>query len=114
MKGETVNINVLDPLDYTSITVTLNNTTVYSSNNIVPFSLTNVQPGLYTITASGGQSPASVGTFFVVNATGSFNTNTGVLTFSSTNATPVLVNVYSLPSDRVMVLKPIILTDADR
>lgn len=113
MAGEDVEIHVIDPKEYTTITVTRDNTTVLTKSTIEDFTIETVSAGLYTITASGGGAE-SVSTFFVVDATGSFNTSTGEVTFSSTNATPVLVNVYDLPANRRITCKPIILTDADR
>ena len=112
MKGEDVVIHVLNDEGYTSIDVKIGSTTVYTSNDVEDFTLENVQAGLHTITMHGETD--SVSTFFVVDATASFDTSTGEVTFSSTNATPVLVNVYNLPVDRNIVCKPIILTDADR
>lgn len=113
MAGEDVEIHVIDPKEYTTITVTRDNTTVLTKSTIEDFTIETVSAGLYTITASGGGAE-SVSTFFVVDATGSFNTSTGEVTFSSTNATPVLVNVYDLPENRRITCKPIILTNADR
>lgn len=111
--GENVKINVIDDSDFTTITVKRGETTVFTTNTIESFTLENVQAGLYTITANGGDDE-SVSTFFVVDCTGSFDLITGIVTFSSTNATPVLVNVYDLPNNRKVTCKPIILTDADR
>lgn len=113
MVGEDVKINVIDASDFTTITVTHDGTTVHTTSTIAAFTLQNVEAGLYTITANGGANE-SVSTFFVVDASGSFDTNTGIVTFESSNATPVLVNVYNLPSNRKIVCKPIILTDAER
>lgn len=113
MSGEDVKINVIDEKDYSYIVVTKDGETVQTVSTIESFTIENVEPGLYTITAVGVENE-SVSTFFVVDATASFNTGTGVVTFSSTNAEPVLVNVYNLPNDRKITCKPIILTDADR
>lgn len=112
MVGENVNVHVIDSTGYTTITVTRGDTTVLTTSTIEDFTLNNVQGGLYTITATG--SKTSVSTFFVVDATASFNDATGIVTFSSTNATPALVGVYDLPSDRKIQVEDIILTDADR
>ena len=113
MKGEDVKVNVIDTSDFTTITVTLDDETVYTTSTIEAFTLENVQEGLYTITANGGEDE-SVSTFFVVDATASFDTATGVVTFSSTNAEPVMVNVYNLPNNRNITCKPIILTKEDK
>ena len=112
MAGEDVNVHVINPSGYTTITVKRGNTTVLTTSTIEDFTLTNVQGGLYTITATG--SKTSISTFFVIDATASFNDVTGVVTFSSTNATPVMVGVYDLPSDRDILVKDVLLTDADR
>lgn len=112
MAGEDVNVHVINSTGYTTITVTRGDTTVLTTSTIEDFTLTNVQGGLYTITATG--SNTSVSTFFVIDATASFNDVTGEVTFSSTNATPVMVGVYDLPSDRNIYVKDIVLTDADR
>lgn len=113
MVGEDVQIHVIDPKDYTTITVTHDGDMVLTTSAIEDFAIESVSAGLYTITATGGEQE-SVSTFFVVDATGSFNPSTGEVTFSSTNATPVLVNVYNLPTNRRITCKPIILTDDDR
>ena len=113
MKGEDVVVNVIDPTGYTNITVTRGSTQIHTTSTISTFTLSNVQAGLHTITATGN-GKTSTSTFFVVDATASFNDSTGVVTFSSTNATPVMVGVYDLPSNREMRVEDIILTDADR
>ena len=112
MAGEDVNVHVINSTGYTTITVTRGDTTVLTTNTIEDFTLTNVQGGLYTITAAG--SNTSVSTFFVINATASFNDVTGEVTFYSTNASPVMVGVYDLPSDRDILVKDVLLNDADR
>ena len=113
MEGEDVNINVINARDFASIVVKKDGETVQTVTTIESFTIENVEAGLYTIIATGTEY-SSESSFFVVDATASFNTETGVVTFSSTNATPVLVNVYNLPNDRKITCKPIILTDADR
>ena len=113
MVGDNVNVNVIDVLDYETITVTHGNSTVLTTTDIVPFTIENVSAGLYTIRATGEENE-SVSTFFVADVTCSFDESTGVVNFSSTNAMPVLVNVYNLPADRAVLCYPIILTDEDR
>lgn len=114
--GESVPIHVIDAKDYTQISVSLNGTVTQIITTIEDFTIPNVQAGLYTISATSSQN-ASTSTFFVVDCTGSFDYSTGVVTFSSTNATPVLVDVYELTTkDGKMCpnCKPIPLTDEDR
>ena len=113
MEGEDVIINVINARDFASIVVKKDGETVQTVTTIEDFTIENVEAGLYTIIATGTEY-SSESSFFVVEASASFNTETGVVTFSSTNATPVLVNVYNLPNDRKITCKPIILTDADR
>ena len=113
MEGEDVKINVINARDFASIVVKKDGETVQTVTTIESFTIENVEAGLYTIIATGTEY-SSESSFFVVDAIASFNTETGVVTFSSTNATPVLVNVYNLPVDRKITCKPIILTDADR
>lgn len=97
MKGETVQVNVIDDTGYTTITVKRDNTTILTTNTIKSFPISNVSGGLYTITATG-PSKESVSTFYVIDATASFDIYTGDVTFSSTNARPVMVGVYCLGS----------------
>lgn len=113
MVGDNVKINVIDTLDYETITVTHGNATILTTTDIIPFTIENVSAGLYTIRATGAENE-SVSTFFVADVTCSFDESTGVVNFSSTNAMPVLVNVYNLPADRAVLCYPIILTDEDR
>ena len=113
MIGDNVKVNVIDTLDYETITVTHGNDTILTTTDITPFTIENVSAGLYTIRATGAENE-SVSTFFVADVTCSFDESTGVINFSSTNAIPVLVNVYNLPVDRTVLCYPIILTDEDR
>lgn len=112
--GETVTVHVIDPKSYTQIAVTKDGTSVLTRTSITDFTITNVQPGLYTITATGGGSE-SVSEFFVADVHGSFNASTGEVTFSSSNATPVLVNTYGWPvANNAIRCYPLPLTDDDR
>lgn len=111
--GEDVRINVINSTGYDSIVVQRDDDVVYQTTDIQSFVLENVQSGLYTVTASG-DGVESVSTFFVVDCAGSFDVETGIVTFSSTNAVPVLVNVYSVPSDYKILCYPIVLSDQDR
>lgn len=113
MVGNTVNVHVLNASDFTTITVKKGDTVIHTTNTIADFSLSSLAGGLYTITANGG-SNESVSTFFIVDATASFDPDTGVVTFSSTNAIPAAVNVYDLPSNMNITNRTVILTDADR
>lgn len=113
MAGENVKVNIINARSYSSITIKKDGETVQTVSTIATFTIENVQSGLYTIEASDG-TYETASTFFVVDASASFDDTTGIVTFSSTNATPVLVNVYNLPSNRLITCKPIILTDADR
>lgn len=110
MADEDVQINVIDAADYTDIVVTRGSTTVFTKSTIEGFTLQGVAAGLYTITA---HSPTqdSVSTFYVVSATATFDASTGEVTFSSENAVPVRVNVYSVPVTEEEIH---ILTDAER
>lgn len=114
MIGEDVRINIVDSTNVTRIDV-LNSggTVVHATTTIEPFTLEGLAGGLYTVRAYR-ESGNSDSTFFIVDATAAFNSETGALSFSSTNATPVLANVYSLPSDRAVSCLPYILTDEDR
>lgn len=111
--GEDVCINVINSAGYDSIVVQMDDDVVYQTTDIQSFVLENVQSGLHTVIASG-DGVESVSTFFVVDCTGSFDVETGIVTFSSTNAVPVLVNVYDVPSDYKILCYPIILSDQDR
>lgn len=95
-----ITINVINARDFSSIVVTREGaeTPVYSTGNIQSFTIpgADILPGLYTITATGTEY-TSVSTFFVADVSGTWNKDTGVITFSSTNATPVLVDVYAMP-----------------
>lgn len=116
MAGETVTINVIDRKDYTRIVVSKSGATIKTLSTFGnSFTVENVSAGLYTITASG-TSGTSVSNFFVVNGSGSYDPITGIVTFSSSNADPVLVNVYDLPikdGKYAITNHPIVLTDED-
>lgn len=115
-EGEDVNVHVLNARDFSSIVVTKGETTVMTVTTIDDFTVEDVTPGLYTITATGTEYE-SVSTFFVVDMTCSLNTSTHVLSFSSDNATPTSVYVYWLDTKEGKirpVSKPVVLTDADR
>ena len=111
--GESVKVNVINPTGFTSITVKRGETTIYTSSTISGFTLENVQAGLHTITASG-TGAESVSTFFVVDCSGTFNESTGEVTFSSSNATPVMVGVYSVPANRKVIVRNIILSEEEK
>lgn len=115
-EGEDVNVHVLNARDFSSIVVTKGETTVMTVTTIDDFTVEDVTPGLYTITATGTEYE-SVSTFFVVDMTCSLNTSTHVLSFASANATPTSVYVYWLDTKEGKirpVSKPVVLTDADR
>lgn len=115
-----IKINVINPRDFTNITVTREGASspVYSTNSIQSFTIpaSSIAPGLYTVTATGTQNE-SESTFFVADVNGSYDLESGVITFSSSNATPVLAEIYNLPMEDglyALVNQDIPLTDADR
>lgn len=115
-----ITINVINARDFSSIVVTREGaeTPVYSTGNIQSFTIpgADILPGLYTITATGSEY-TSVSTFFVADVSGTWNKDTGAITFSSTNATPVLVDVYAMPIEDgkyVISCSSHVITDEER
>lgn len=97
-----ITVNVINQRDFTNITVTREgaSSAVFTTGNIQSFTIpaADIVPGLYTITATGTEY-TSVSTFFVADVNGAWNAETGVITFSSSNATPVLAEIYNLPME---------------
>lgn len=93
LAGESTNINVINAKDYTTITVSLNGEVVDTRTDIVDFEITNLLGGEYEITLSNG-STSSTTKFFVVDATCSYDSETHIVSFASTNATPCACYVY--------------------
>ena len=110
LNGDDVVMNVVNADGYSAINVTKDGEPFGDENMpVADFTIENAQGGLYVVTMTGtGKQTQS--RFFVVDATCSYNSQTHVVTFSSSNATPEVVHVYnSTPTN-----KAIILTDADR
>lgn len=115
-----ITINVINARDFSSIVVTREgeSTPIYSTGNIQSFTIpgSDILPGLYTVTATGTEY-TSVSTFFVADVSGTWNAETGVVTFASSNATPVLVDVYSAPIESgkyAISCNSYVLSDAER
>ena len=111
LAGESTVINVINPRDYTSISVKRNgveiqNISVAEGGALGDFTLNNLKPGMYSVSISNG-TESSVSSFFVVDADCRYDAEEKRVYFSSKNAEPVAVYVYNdQPENNVVQLTP--------
>ena len=92
--GIDVLVNVINSSGYSSINVYKNNTLVDTKGSVSDFTITNISYGTWKLELVGGNT-TSVSEFIAVDTSAcALNTETGVLTFGSANATPISVGVY--------------------
>ena len=110
LNGDDVVMNVVNADGYSAINVTKDGEPFGDENMpVADFTIENAQGGLYVVTMTGtGKQTQS--RFFVVDAACAYNSQTHVVTFSSSNAVPEVVHVYNATPTN----KAIVLTDADR
>ena len=102
IEGETVTVNVINPDGYNKITVKIDGALEKTITTMEDFVLESCKPGLYEIEMSGS-AKSSRTTFFVAQATCSYDSSTHMLTFSSSNAVPEAIYVFTAtPTNKVV------------
>ena len=91
--GTDVVINVINARDYTSINIYKDNTLIETKSAIEDFTIQNITAGTYRFEITDGTN-TSIGRLIAADVNGSYDEMTGVITYSSTNATPIAVAGY--------------------
>ena len=99
--GLDVTINVINARDYKAIKIYKDNVLIDTKNNISDFVMSNIEYGLYRFDIVEESSDpnqvvdSSSSYLMVADVNGTYDPNTGMVTFSSANATPVAMQSYA-------------------